>query len=82
MTLRIRPASEVLAEQLAADPLKDFFSWWDAVTESDYRALSGALEEARREEDVQQFLQEPRMLNSASRRRPWPMGNPQAAAGK
>jgi len=25
MTLRIRPASEVLAEQLAADPLKDFF---------------------------------------------------------
>lgn len=32
MTLRIRPAGEVLAEQLVADPLKDFFTWWDSVT--------------------------------------------------
>ena len=58
MTLRIRPASEVLAEQLAADPLKDFFTWWDPVTASDCQALHAAIEEAKREEDVQQYLQE------------------------
>lgn len=58
MTLRIRPASEVVAEVLAADPLKEFFTWWNHITESDYAALEGALDGAKREEDIQQFLQE------------------------
>lgn len=58
MTLRIRSAKEALAEILAADPLKDFFTWWDHVTASDYAALKAALDSAKREEDIQHFLQE------------------------
>lgn len=55
--MKLRPASEVWEEICARDPLRDFFSNWDAVDESDIDALRGALDSAKREEDVQQFLQ-------------------------
>ena len=57
MTLRIRSTEEAIAEIRAADPLKDFFTWWDRVTPTDLEELTSALDGARSEEDVQQFLQ-------------------------
>lgn len=41
----------------ARDPLRDFYSRWDTVDESDIDALREALDSAKREEDIQQFLQ-------------------------
>ncbi|WP_144113703.1 Shedu anti-phage system protein SduA domain-containing protein [Paraburkholderia sp. BCC1886] len=55
--MKPRLASEVWDEIRARDPLRDFYSRWDTVDESDIDALSDALDSATREEDIQQFLQ-------------------------
>ncbi|MBR8071297.1 DUF4263 domain-containing protein [Burkholderia cenocepacia] len=55
--MKLRPASEVWSDICAREPLRDFFSNWDAVDESDVGALRAALDSAEREEDIQQFLQ-------------------------
>jgi hypothetical protein len=55
--MRIRTASEVVSEILAADPLRDFFTWWDHLTWESYISLKTAIDSAKREEDVQQALQ-------------------------
>ncbi|TFZ07873.1 Shedu anti-phage system protein SduA domain-containing protein [Ramlibacter humi] len=57
MTLRIRSSDEVVGELLAADPLRDFFTWWDSIESSDLSGLAAAIDSAKREEDVQQYLQ-------------------------
>lgn len=55
--MRILPANEASEKFLRNDPLRDFFVWWDHVTHDDYTALLNALNGAKREEDIQQFLQ-------------------------
>jgi hypothetical protein len=55
--MKIRSASEVWEDSRAKDPLRDFYSFWDTVSESDVDALREALDSAKREEDIQQFLQ-------------------------
>lgn len=55
--MKLRPASEVWEEIRASDPLRDFYSRWDTVNEFDIDALRDALDSAKREEDIQQFLQ-------------------------
>lgn len=54
--IRFRPASELFAEELAEDPLGDFYTRWDTVTSKDVTALRTAIETASREEDIQAFL--------------------------
>ncbi|MCO4880268.1 Shedu anti-phage system protein SduA domain-containing protein [Paraburkholderia caribensis] len=55
--MKIMSAAQACAELLARDPLRDFFSFWDEVNESDIDALREALDTAKREEDIQQFFQ-------------------------
>jgi hypothetical protein len=55
--MKIISLAQVCAELLARDPLRDFFSFWDEVNQVDIDALREALESAKREEDIQQFLQ-------------------------
>ncbi|MFM0010986.1 Shedu anti-phage system protein SduA domain-containing protein [Paraburkholderia sediminicola] len=55
--MKLKPASEVWEELRARDPLRDFYSRWDTVNDSDIDALREALDSAKREEDIQQFLQ-------------------------
>ena len=55
--MKIRLASEVAEEILREDPLRDYFTWWDRVEQSDVDAFMRALDCATREEDIQQFLQ-------------------------
>ncbi|AMV42291.1 Shedu anti-phage system protein SduA domain-containing protein [Paraburkholderia caribensis] len=55
--MKMMSGEEALAQLRARDPLRDFHSRWDAVNESDIHALRDALDSAKREEDVQQFLQ-------------------------
>ncbi|QGX40208.1 Shedu anti-phage system protein SduA domain-containing protein [Permianibacter aggregans] len=50
-------SSEAIEELRRKDPLSDFFTWWDRATPDDLAALAGALDDATREEDIQQFLQ-------------------------
>lgn len=60
-SFEIRQASAT--EALAADPLREFFTFWTRVTAADVAALRAAIERAEREEDIQQHLQErPLML--------------------
>jgi hypothetical protein len=55
--MKVKSIEEAFAELRARDPLCDFYSRWDTVNESDIDALRDALDSAKREEDVQQFLQ-------------------------
>jgi hypothetical protein len=55
--MKLMTVAEACAEQIARDPLRDFFSFWDEVSGSDIDALREALDTAKREEDIQQFLQ-------------------------
>lgn len=55
--MKIKSAAEVFEEFRANDPLREFYSRWDTVDESDVAALGDALDSATREEDIQQFLQ-------------------------
>lgn len=55
--MRILSAEESLDEFRRADPLKEFFVWWDRVSPEDYESLQQAINNAKREEDIQQFLQ-------------------------
>lgn len=48
---------EAYAEARAKDPLREFFTLWDTIEEGDVEALRTVLDDATREEDVQQFLQ-------------------------
>lgn len=56
--MKIRSAAEVFEYLRAKDPLRDFFVSWDRIESNDVEAFQLALDEARREEDIQQFLQE------------------------
>jgi hypothetical protein len=53
----IRTIAEVIEEDLARDPLREFHVWWDEVTEADAQSLLAAIDAATREEDVQSYLQ-------------------------
>ena len=55
--MRIRTAEQVIAELLEADPLRDFFTWWDRVLPESLISLETAVNSAKREEDMQLFLQ-------------------------
>jgi hypothetical protein len=55
--MKMMSAEEAFAGLRARDPLRDFYSRWDTVNESDIDALREALDSAKREEDIQQFLQ-------------------------
>jgi hypothetical protein len=55
--MKLRSATEVMEEILSEDPLREYFTWWDKVNESDLKALEIAINSATREEDIQQFLQ-------------------------
>lgn len=57
-TMEARPAPDWYAELRARDPLNDYFSHWDRVARSDIDVLREALDTAKREEDIQQFLQD------------------------
>lgn len=55
--MKLAPVSEAVERLLREDPLRDYFTWWDDVKQSDVDALQNALNSAKREEDIQQFLQ-------------------------
>jgi hypothetical protein len=55
--MKLVPVSEAVERLLREDPLRDYFTWWDDVKQSDVDALQNALDSATREEDIQQFLQ-------------------------
>ena len=55
--MRILSAEEALEEFRRTDPLNEFFVWWDRASPEDYESLQSALNAAKREEDIQQFLQ-------------------------
>lgn len=55
--MKLTSVSEIWNESRARDPIGDFYSRWDTVNESDIDALREALDAAKREEDIQQFLQ-------------------------
>jgi len=55
--MRLEGLEVLLANMLAEDPLRDFFTWWDRVDEEDRDALKATLDGAKKEEEVQQFLQ-------------------------
>jgi hypothetical protein len=60
---RIRSVQDGIEEQLAADPLRDSFVWWDEVTKKDERRLRAATDRATVERDMQKYLeQQPEML--------------------
>lgn len=61
--MRFCSAEESFKETLRNDPLKDYFVWWDLISHEDCENLRAMLDSAKREEDVQQFLQaNPRFL--------------------
>lgn len=53
----LRPPSELAEEDLRNDPLREYHVWWDDVQESDLEILKNCINTAKREEDIQQFLQ-------------------------
>lgn len=55
--MKLVPVSEAIEKLLRDDPLRDYFTWWDHVKQSDIEALQSTLNNATREEDIQQFLQ-------------------------
>lgn len=55
--MRLRTVDQIIAELLAADPLRDFFTWWDRVLPESLISLEAAINSAKREEDIQLFLQ-------------------------
>ncbi|WP_080427628.1 Shedu anti-phage system protein SduA domain-containing protein [Burkholderia ubonensis] len=56
--MRIKTAAEIFDEFRARDPLREFYSWWDTISDIDVSKLQNVLDVAEREEDVQHFLQE------------------------
>jgi hypothetical protein len=44
-------------EIIADDPLREFFIWWDDISEDDLESLEKVLQSALREQDLQAFLQ-------------------------
>jgi hypothetical protein len=57
MSVRSRSSEEVIAQIRASDPLNEYFTRWDRIAVSDWDLLASTLDSAKREEDVQQFLQ-------------------------
>jgi hypothetical protein len=55
--VRLQSVHALIAAQLASDPLREFFTWWDSVDDADVSSLQETIDRAEREEDVQQFLQ-------------------------
>lgn len=53
----ILSAIETFEEFRRNDPLRDFFTQWDHVIPDELTTLANALDNATREEDIQQFLQ-------------------------
>ena len=50
--------TEAILQKLRADdPLRDFFTRWNSVSDEDLLSLQKTLDAAKREEDIQQFLQ-------------------------
>jgi hypothetical protein len=60
---RIRTVDEAHEEALAADSLRDFFVWWDELTQRDVARLLRAINRASVERDLQGYLERhPEML--------------------
>jgi hypothetical protein len=55
--VRIMSAQESFEEFQKNDPLHEHFVWWDDISSKDYETLQQAIDNAKREEDIQQFLQ-------------------------
>lgn len=55
--MRILSAEAALEEFRKNDPMRDFFVWWDRASPQDYENLQRTLNAAKREEDIQRFLQ-------------------------
>lgn len=55
--MRILSGDEAFAELRRNDPLREYFTSWDRIQASEVEMLIRALNDARREEDIQQFLQ-------------------------
>jgi hypothetical protein len=55
--MRLSSTDEIIARLRAEDPLRDFFTHWDRVQQDEVLSLKNALDNAKKEEDVQQFLQ-------------------------
>ena len=51
--LKPRTREEIIAD----DPLREFFVWWDDISEDDLESLEKVLQSALREQDLQAFLQ-------------------------
>lgn len=60
--IRFRPASEVFEEELAKDPLRDYYTKWDTINMKDVAALRTTLKRATKEEDLQAFLRDHPLL--------------------
>jgi len=55
--VKLSNTKELLKRRLEKDPLRDFFIWWDEINEKDVEALTLNIENAKCEEEIQQFLQ-------------------------
>ncbi|NOZ09843.1 MAG: DUF4263 domain-containing protein [Gammaproteobacteria bacterium] len=55
--MKLSNTKELLKRRLEKDPLRDFFIWWDEINEKDVEALTLNIENAKCEEEIQQFLQ-------------------------
>lgn len=57
MSMEIVSLEEALARLRREDPLNEFFTYWDKISSDDIISLELAINGAKREEDIQQFLQ-------------------------
>lgn len=55
--MRLSTTKDLFEEFRRNDPLRDFFVWWDRINPDDFESLKNAIDYAKREEDIQQFLQ-------------------------
>lgn len=56
--MKIMRVNKVIEKQRLEDPLNEYFTWWDNISNQDVKALKNAIDQASREEDIQQFFQQ------------------------
>lgn len=55
--MELQTIDEIIEKMRREDPLRDFFTLWDQIKLEDVDELKKAIDSAKREEDIQQFLQ-------------------------
>ncbi len=55
---RSQTIQEAIEDALANDPLREFFTWWDNVTQQDVNALARRLETAPGEREMQRYFEQ------------------------